>query len=120
MSQRFRYCLIPRAQCAGPVEATGRDSELYLCSWLPVLMNRCGTGEAGNAMLSEDSQMWMFPGSWLLMCLWLLIPLGRKVVASAVFLGDGIYFLFFLTEVTGISVFRCRVQFGCLAWQVTD
>lgn len=52
------------------------------------------TGEAGNAMLSEDSQMWMFSGSWLLMCLWLLIPLGRKVVASAVFLGDGIYFLF--------------------------
>lgn len=30
-------------------------------------------------------------------------------VASAVFLGDRMYFLFFLTEVTGIPVFRGRV-----------
>lgn len=29
--------------------------------------------------------------------------------ASTVFLGDRMYFLFFLTEVTGISVFRGRV-----------
>jgi len=52
--------------------------------------------------------------------MWLLIPLGRMVVASAVSLGDSIYFLFFLTEVAGISVFRGRVEFDCLAWQVTD
>lgn len=86
------------------MEAMGRDSGLYLCSWLPVLVNRCGAAEAGNAVLSEDSQMRMFADSQLPMRICLLLPFRRKVVASAVFLGDSIYFLFFLTEVTGTSV----------------
>lgn len=85
-----------------------------------MLANRSGAAEAGNAVLFEDSQMWTFAGSWLPMHIWPLIPLTRKVVASAVLLGGSIYFLFFLTEVTGISVFTGRVEFGCLAWQVTD
>lgn len=59
------------------VEATGRDSELYWCSWLPVLANWRSAAEAGNAVSSGDSQMWVFPGSWLPVRIWLLIPLRR-------------------------------------------
>ena len=45
------------------MEATGRDSKLCICSSLPLLANRCGAAEAGNAELSEDSQMPTFAGS---------------------------------------------------------
>lgn len=100
----FRQCFIHKAWSAGPVE----DNRPRLRGLFGCLCWQTDVVQIKLALLCclkiHKCECLLVPGY-----LCAFVSSSYLGAASAVFLGESMYFLFFLTEVTGISVFRGRV-----------